>query len=105
MPIGLVAKTLPVIAVKNDFPAGPAEFIDFAKKNPGKVNLGHAGVGSSNYLICRALMQAAGIDVTLVSYRGAAPALNDLIGGQIDGVCDAAVSVTGAIQGGNVGAS
>jgi len=47
-------------------------------------------------------MQAAGIDVTLVSYRGAAPALNDAIAGQIDGVCDAAASVTGAIQGGRV---
>src|SRR3982074_2819357 len=59
-PIGLVAKTLPVIAVKKDFPAATlAEFIAFAKKNPGKVNLGNAGVGSSNYLICRALMQAA----------------------------------------------
>ena len=102
-PIGLVAKTLPVIAVKKDFPAANlAEFIAFAKKNPGKVNLGHAGVGSSNYLICRALMQAAAIDVTLVSYRGAALALNDAIGGQIDGVCDAAASVTGAIQGGRV---
>ena len=47
-------------------------------------------------------MHAAGIDVTLVSYRGAAPALNDAIAGQIDGVCDAAASVTGAIQGGLV---
>ena len=102
-PIGLVAKTLPVIAVKKEFPAATlAEFIAFAKKYPGKVNLGHAGVGSSNYLICRALMHAAGIDVTLVSYRGAAPALNDAIAGQIDGVCDAAASVTGAIQGGRV---
>src|ERR1700730_9798156 len=99
-PIGLVAKTLPVIAVKKDFPAATlAELIAFAKKNPGKVNLGHAGVGSSNYLICRALMQAAGIDVTLVSYRGAALALNDAIGGQIDGVCDAAASVTQSIEG------
>src|SRR5215218_685227 len=83
-PIGLIAKTLPVIAIKKDFPAkNLAEFIDYAKKNPGKINLGHAGVGSSNYLICRAFTQAAGINVTLVSYRGAAPALNDLMGGQI----------------------
>jgi tripartite-type tricarboxylate transporter receptor subunit TctC len=102
-PIGLVAKTLPVVAVKKDFPAATlAEFIALAKKDPGKINLGHAGVGSSNYLICRALMHAAGIDVTLVSYRGAAPALNDAIAGQIDGVCDSAASVTGAIQGGLV---
>src|ERR1700704_5772855 len=102
-PIGLVAKTLPVIAIKKDFPAATlAELIAFAKKNPGKVNLGHAGVGSSNYLICRALMQAAGIDVTLVSYRGAALALNEAIGGQIDGGCDAAAFVTGATQGGRL---
>lgn len=47
-------------------------------------------------------MQASGGEVTLVSYRGAGPALNDLIGGQIDGVCDAATSLTGAIQGGQV---
>ena len=102
-PIGLVAKTLPVIAIKNDFPARTvAEFVAHAKANPGKVNLGHAGIGSSNYLICKGFAQAAGINVTLVSYRGAAPALNDLMGGQIDGVCDAAASVTSAIQGGRV---
>lgn len=102
-PIGMVAKTLPVIAVRNTLPAkSVAELITYAKANPGKVNLGHAGVGSSNYLICKAFIQAAGIDVTLVSYRGASLALNDLMGGQIDGVCDSAVSVSGAIQGGTV---
>jgi tripartite-type tricarboxylate transporter receptor subunit TctC len=103
VPVGMVAKTLPVIAVKNDFPAQTVkELIDYAKKNPGKVNLGHAGVGSSNYLICRAFTKAAGIEVTLVSYRGAAPAMNDLMGGQIDGVCDAAVSAAPAIEGGKI---
>ena len=103
VPIGLVAKTIPVIAVRKDFPARDlAEFVAFAKANPGKVTLGHAGVGSSNYLICRAFTQAAGISVTLVSYRGAAPALGDAMGGQIDGVCDAAASVASAIQGGVV---
>ncbi len=102
-PIGLVAKTSPMIAVKKDFPAKTlAELVDYIKKNPGKVNLGHAGVGSSNYLICRIFMQASGGDITLVSYRGAGPALNDLMGGQIDGVCDAATSLTGAVQGGQV---
>lgn len=102
-PIGLVAKTLPVIAVKNALPARTlGEFIALARTSPGKINLGHAGVGSSNYLICKAFAQAANIDVTLVSYRGAGPALNDLMGGQIDGVCDAAASVSGAIQGGKV---
>jgi tripartite-type tricarboxylate transporter receptor subunit TctC len=98
-PVGLVAKTSPMIAIKLDFPAKTLiEFVDYAKANPGKVTLGHAGVGSSNYLICRAFIKAAGVDVALVSYRGAGPALNDLMGGQIDGVCDAATSLSGSVQ-------
>jgi tripartite-type tricarboxylate transporter receptor subunit TctC len=101
MPLGMVAKTSPIIAIKKDHPAKTLrEFLDYVKKNPGKVTLGHAGVGSSNYLICKAFVQAANIDVTLVGYRGGGPALNDLIGGQIDGVCDSAASVAPSIQGG-----
>jgi len=99
--VGIVAKTSAVIALKKDLPAKTLrEFIDYAKKNPGKATLGHAGVGSSNYLICKAFVQAAGIEVTLVSYRGGGPALNDLLGGQIDGVCDNAASIAPSIQGG-----
>jgi tripartite-type tricarboxylate transporter receptor subunit TctC len=87
------------VALRKDFPAANLqEFLAYAKKNPGKINLGHAGIGSSNYLICKSFVQAAGIDVTLVGYRGAAPALTDAIGGQIDGVCDAAASVSQAID-------
>lgn len=93
-PIAVVAKTFGIIALRKDFPAkNLQEFIGYARNNPGKVNLGHAGVGSSNFLICKAFAHAAGIDVTLVGYRGAAPALTDAIGGQTDGVCDAAASV------------
>ena len=95
----MVAKTFGIIALRKDFPAkSMQEFLAYAKSNPGKVNLGHAGVGSSNFLICRSFVQAAGIDVTLVGYRGAAPALTDTIGGQIDGVCDAAASVAEPIS-------
>src|SRR5204863_4037256 len=88
-----------IVALRKDFPAkNLQDFIAYAKKNPGKVNLGHAGVGSSNFLICKSFAHAAGIDVTLVGYRGAAPALTDAIGGQIDGVCDAAASVAQPIS-------
>ena len=98
-PIAVVAKTFGIVALRKDFPAKDLqEFIAYAKKNPGKINLGHAGVGSSNFLICKSFVQAAGVDVTLVGYRGAAPALTDAIGGQIDGVCDAAASVSQAID-------
>src|SRR5256885_1031007 len=93
VPIAMVAKTFGIVALRKDFPAKTVhEFLAYAKSNPGKINLGHAGVGSSNFLICKSFVQAAGIDVTLVGYRGAAPALTDAIGGQIDGVCDAAAS-------------
>jgi tripartite-type tricarboxylate transporter receptor subunit TctC len=99
VPVAMVAKTFGIVALRKDFPAkNLQEFIAYAKKNPGKINLGHAGIGSSNFLICKSFVQAAGIDVTLVGYRGAAPALTDAIGGQIDGVCDAAASVSQAID-------
>ena len=98
-PVAMVAKTFGIVALRKDFPAkNLQEFIAYAKSNPGKINLGHAGVGSSNFLICKSFVQAAGIEVTLVGYRGAAPALTDAIGGQIDGVCDAAASVAQAID-------
>jgi tripartite-type tricarboxylate transporter receptor subunit TctC len=100
VPIAVVAKTFGIIALRKDFPAKTVqEFIAYAKRNPGKVNLGHAGVGSSNFLICKSFVHAAGVDVALVGYRGAAPALTDAIGGQIDGVCDAAASVSQSIEG------
>jgi tripartite-type tricarboxylate transporter receptor subunit TctC len=101
-PVGLIAKTAPTIALRSDFPANTmAEFLDHLKKNPGKVTLGHAGTGSSNYLICLNFVQAAKADVQLVGYRGAAPALNDLLAKTIDGVCDAATSVQSHIIAGN----
>jgi tripartite-type tricarboxylate transporter receptor subunit TctC len=102
-PIGLVAKTSPMIAIKKDHPAKTmAEFVAGIKKEPGKVTLGHAGTGSSNYLICLNFLQAVGADVQLVGYRGAAPALNDLLAGTIDGVCDAATSLQSHIRAGSV---
>ncbi|MDB5572225.1 MAG: hypothetical protein JWN93_3408 [Hyphomicrobiales bacterium] len=102
-PVGLIAKTAPVLAVRKDFPAADlTAFIAYAKANPGKVNLGHAGVGSSNYLICKNFIAASDAPVVLVSYRGAGPALNDLMGGHVDGVCDAAPSVAPSIQSGYV---
>jgi tripartite-type tricarboxylate transporter receptor subunit TctC len=101
--LGLIARTASVIAVGKDFAARTVpDFIEFARRNPGAIKLGHAGVGSSNFVICQSFVKAADINVTLVSYRGAAPALNDAIGGHIDGVCDAATSLMGAMVDGQV---
>ena len=102
-PIGLAAKTSPMIAVKKDLAAkNLMELVAEMRANPGKITLGHAGTGSSNHLICLTFLRAAGAEATLVGYRGAAPALNDLMGGQIDGVCDAATSLQSAIGAGQV---
>jgi len=101
-PIGLIAKTAPMVALRADFPAkNMAEFLDHLKRNPGKVTLGHAGTGSSNHLICLNFIQASGADVQLVGYRGAAPALNDMLAKSIDGVCDTATSLQSHILAGN----
>lgn len=102
-PVGLIAKTVPAIAIKKDLATADTKaFIAYAKANPGKLTLGHAGVGSSNYIICKQFVTAAKIDVTLMGYRGAGPALNDLMAGHIDGVCDTATSLSSAIQAGSV---
>jgi tripartite-type tricarboxylate transporter receptor subunit TctC len=102
-PIGLFTRSSAVVAIKKDFPATTlAEFIAYAKANPSKVTIGHSGIGSQNYLFCKTFIQTAGINVTMVGYRGGGPALNDLIGGQIDGLCDSASSATQAITGGLV---
>jgi tripartite-type tricarboxylate transporter receptor subunit TctC len=102
-PIGLFTRSSAVVAIKKEHPANTlAEFIAHAKANPGKVTIAHSGIGSQNYLFCKTFIQAAGINVTLVGYRGGGPALNDLIGGQIDGLCDSASSATQAITGGLV---
>ncbi len=99
-PIGMIAKTIPVIALKKGFPAKDLrEFLDYATKNPGKVTLGHAGIGSSNYLICKLFLQSSKVKIELAGYRGAGPALNDAIGGHIDGICDGATSVAASING------
>ena len=65
-----------------------ADLIAFAKKNPGKINFGNAGAGSTSHLIAALFESKAGIDVVSVPYKGAAPAMNDLIGGQVDAMFD-----------------
>lgn len=65
-----------------------ADLIAFAKKNPGKLNFGNAGAGSTSHLIAALFESKAGIEVTSVPYKGAGPAMNDLIAGQVDAMFD-----------------
>ena len=81
-----------------------ADLIAAAKAKPGKVNFGNAGVGSTSHLVAALFESKAGIDVTQVSYKGAAPAINDLIGGQVDAMFDQSNTALPQVQGGRLNA-
>jgi tripartite-type tricarboxylate transporter receptor subunit TctC len=95
-PIAQVAAVPNVLVVNPSFPAKSVrELIAYAKANPGKVNFGSSGAGGANHLSGELFKSMAGIDMVHVPYKGAAPALNDLLGGQIPVMFD---SVPGVIQ-------
>ena len=78
-----------------------AEFVAYAKANPGKLNFGSPGVGTTGHLGLALFMHAADIKLTHVPYKGAAPAITDLIAGQIDGVVDNPPTVLPHIKAGS----
>jgi len=88
-PIVLVAKSPLIITAKLDFPAKTlGELIAYAKQNPGKVNVGHPGNGTLGNITSELTQQFAGVKMTNVPYRGTAPLMTDLLGGQVDVVMD-----------------
>jgi tripartite-type tricarboxylate transporter receptor subunit TctC len=78
------------------------ELVALAKAQPGKLNFGSPGIGTTGHLGLAMLMVAADIKITHVPYRGAAPAVTDLIAGQIDGVVDNPPTVISHIQDGRL---
>jgi tripartite-type tricarboxylate transporter receptor subunit TctC len=91
--ITLVVRVPEVVAVHPSMPVGSlAELISYAKANPGKVNFGSAGSGSITHLAGELLKAEAKVDLVHVPYKGAAPAVNDLLGGQVQmGIFDVPV--------------
>lgn len=102
-PIASLA-TLPFVLVVN--PSLPykniADYVKYAKANPGKINIASSGNGSVNHLLNEMLGLAADIKTTHVPYKGVAPALTDVMGGQVQGVYASAPSVMGQIKSGAV---
>ena len=83
-PVALVASVQIVLAVNPEIKAtNVRELIALAKNSPGKINFGSSGYGSTNHLAGELFKKLAGIDIVHVPYRGAAPAMNDLVSGQI----------------------
>ena len=88
-PIGLVIEQAVVILGKRDLPPNDLkEFIPYVKANAAKLNNAHAGVGSITHFTCLLLNSALGVKPTLVPFNGSAPAMNALIGGQVDYMCN-----------------
>ena len=84
-PVALIGRSAYILAVKNDFPASTvAELVALAKAHPGKYNYASAGAGSAIHLAAELLKSKAGIDVVHVPYKGAGPALNALMAGEVE---------------------
>jgi tripartite-type tricarboxylate transporter receptor subunit TctC len=102
-PIGLATVGPMVVTGRKDLPTKDAkEFIAYIKENASKISMGHAGIGSASHLCSLMFMDALDVKLTLVPYKGAAPAINDLMGGQIDIMCDQTTSTLPAISGGRI---
>jgi tripartite-type tricarboxylate transporter receptor subunit TctC len=101
--IGLVA-SMPVALLANpSFPAkSVAEFIALAKKEPGKLNLGTAPIGTGGYMSAEHFKSVAGIDVAIIPYKGSAPVINDLLGGHVPVALSVLPPALGNIQAGKL---
>src|SRR6185437_3277494 len=87
--VGQVADVPMMLIAKKATPAANfAEFLAYAKANKDKVSYANAGVGSASYLCGLLFMSAAQAEFTQVPYKGTGPAMNDLVGGQVDFMCD-----------------
>jgi tripartite-type tricarboxylate transporter receptor subunit TctC len=102
-PIGLVATMPMVIIARKDLPANNLEELQaHIRKDPTKVNYGHSGIGSAAHL-CGLLYQSAIKQaVTTVAYKGAAPAMNDIMSGQFDFMCEQTSSTVPFVESGKV---
>jgi tripartite-type tricarboxylate transporter receptor subunit TctC len=95
VPMTIVSKT--AVAAKN-----VKELFDWIRAEKVKVTYGHAGVGSASHLCALILMKELGVQMTGVGYRGTGPAMNDLIGGQFDVMCDQTTNTTNQVKDGKI---
>ena len=102
-PIGLTVEYPELLVVRKDFPANSLkEFVAYAKSNPDKLNVGHAGLGSVSYIGCLLLHAAIGVKPTMIPFTGTAPVLNAMLSGQVDYECDPVLGTLSQVQAGNV---
>ena len=97
--IGLINEVPMTLVAKKDFPAKDLkELIAYVKANKEKINLANAGVGAASHLCGMLFMSAIQTELTTVPYNGTGPAMNDLLGGQVDILCDQTTNTTSQIK-------
>jgi tripartite-type tricarboxylate transporter receptor subunit TctC len=101
IPIGLTAVAPVAIVARKDFPAKDMRgFIEYLKAHGNSVKQAHGGVGASSHMACLLFTAQFGLKPQLVPYRGTGPAVNDLVGGHVDFLCEQVVSVAPQVKGG-----
>jgi tripartite-type tricarboxylate transporter receptor subunit TctC len=101
--LGLINEVPMTLVGRPTLPANNyAELVKWLEANKGKINLGNAGLGAASHLCGLMFQQAVKIDMQTVPYKGTAPAMTDLIGGQIDIMCDQTTNTTSMIETGKV---
>jgi tripartite-type tricarboxylate transporter receptor subunit TctC len=102
-PIGLAAGTPILILAKKDYPARDLkEFVAHVKANDKSLNQAHAGVGSVSHTTCVLLSSILNVKPALIPFQGTGPAMNALVGGQVDYMCDQIVNAVPQIKGGTI---
>lgn len=101
--VGLVTEVPMTVVARKDFePATLQDLVTYVKANAGKVTLANAGIGAASHLCGLLFQTAAGVKLQEVPYEGTGPALTDLVGGQVDFMCDQTTNTSGQISAGEV---
>jgi len=102
-PIGLIGDVAMTLVARKDFPAKDLkELVSYVKANKEKVNLANAGLGAASHLCGMLFMSAIQTDFTTIPYKGTGPAMNDLLGGQVDFMCDQTSNTISQIKAGKI---
>jgi tripartite-type tricarboxylate transporter receptor subunit TctC len=102
-PIGLITEVPMTLVGRPDFPpADLPELVSYVKENADQVLYAHAGIGAASQLCGMLIMQALDTQLTTVPYQGTGPAMTDLMGGQVDFMCDQTTNTTNPIKAGSI---
>lgn len=102
-PVGMAGSAALILVARSGLPANDLkEFISYAQANKATLSYASAGVGSISHYGCVMMLSALKLDITHVPYRGVAPAMNDLMGGQTDFMCDQTTTALPQVAGGKI---